>query len=183
MKKKFLALMLAATLFLTGCSGSYGEFGYTWFRQLGYYVEEFIYSEFGWRFEWTYIESWIQEWTREWSTTNDIFSDEVIFINLVAENEVYHLYFSPSDESTWGEDLLGDYTIPETEAFFYDLPYSGYYDLQVHLSGGDAFEFYGIYVEAGDRLAMRMDLGEYRLTHSRGADFVDDYAATTVSYA
>ncbi len=178
MKKKFVALVLALTMFLTGCSCSYGGFGLSWLSQFGYYLEEFIYSEFGWRFEWTSIETWIEEWTREWSSSNEISSDEVIFINLVSGSEIYHLYFTPSDDSSWGEDILQNYTIPASEAFFYDLPYSDYYDLQVHLSSGESFEFYGIPTQAGDRFAIRIDLGEYRLTHSRGNDFVDDYAAS-----
>lgn len=77
------------------------------------------------------------------SFTVRVYFDPSLTVYNESGSEVCYLYISPANDTTWGSDWLGTYTLPDGYHVTY-TPTAGYYDLRAKFCSGGVYEEYDV---------------------------------------
>jgi hypothetical protein len=87
----------------------------------------------------------------------------VLQIGNASNEPFYYIYMSPSQQQTWGTNLLGSDVVYQGETFVISNIAPGYWDVRVEDSSGNYKEFYNQYFESGAAYALDVSAdGWYR---------------------
>ena len=75
---------------------------------------------------------------------------------------IYYIYMSPSAQSTWGQDLLGNQVLQPGQSFTLSNIGPGQWDLRVVDSSGNSKEWRGAQLQAGGAYSVEVGSGGWR---------------------
>ncbi len=113
---------------------------------------------------------------------NGIQGSSITIDNTLPET-VFRLYMSRSDDTSWGEDLLGEGVLHAGGTLPLAAENAVSYDLNIEFEDGSAAEFYQIVLYTDDTLSLHEQSGEYvvKVINANGELTGEYYDATTGS--